>query len=31
MSELGAIQGATLGKKLVDTLNYVYMYVVVAL
>ena len=29
MSELGAIQGATLGKKLVDTLNYLYMYVVV--
>jgi hypothetical protein len=31
MSELGAIKGATLGKKLVDTLNYVYMYMVVAL
>ena len=31
MSELGAIQGATLGKKLVDTLNYLYMYVVVTL
>jgi hypothetical protein len=29
MSELGAIKGATLGKKLVDTLNYVYMYMVV--